>query len=75
MKNSDNGSMISARLEDRYLTGIQILMEKRQKEGFRKPNRTELLKEGLELLFRKYGVRVRDIKERLESVQAEGEPE
>lgn len=52
---------VTARFDPFYVEGMRQVLERKRARGFSAPTKTDILKEGLEAVFRKYKVNESDI--------------
>jgi len=53
------------RLDPYYIVGCQLVVKRKMEEGFSFPNRSDIIKTGLEKVFLEYGITPDDIKKEL----------
>lgn len=59
------GGTISLRLDQFFLKGIELVIEKEQSQGFTSVNRTDLIKRGLEKVFSESGITKEEVRQEL----------
>ena len=57
------------RLERKYITGIELIKRQKVSEGLDSPTRTDVIKEGLDVLFKQYKITSSVIREELKKHQ------